>query len=408
MKYAFLLFLFCLASPARGDSVNATTGERVIDNAVSNGDMKLKVKVGSTPTTAITITGTTGAVTAPVSFSTPSITGMTTPLTIAQGGTNGITATAGFDNLSPMTAAGDLIYGGTSGTRTRLAPGTSVQLLHSGTTPTWSAVSLTADVTGVLPLANGGSNKNATAVNGGLVWSDADSFEITAAGTASQWVLSGGAGTPTMTNTTTTAKTIDGTADAVQLQIEGHSTQTSDILNVRKSDGTTSLLQVTNTAGTAVRGTTLNTGAATGFVGEYLENRVTSLTSTGASGAFFDTCSITLTAGEWEVSGTIEYKRNGATFSSTVVGVGLSGASGVSGTGLSTPVNFLEQNDVVPLTFTFYDAYSQPLRVRSNGTDLDIVGSTYSSVQIVYLKGRISAFTGTPQYICFMQARRMR
>lgn len=80
-------------------------------------------------------------------------------LPIANGGTNGATAASGFDNLSPMTAAGDLIYGGTSGTRTRLAPGTSVQLLHSGTTPTWSAVSLTADVTGTLPIGNGGTGQ---------------------------------------------------------------------------------------------------------------------------------------------------------------------------------------------------------------------------------------------------------
>lgn len=45
-----------------------------------------------------------------------------------------------FNNLSPMTTGGDLIYGGASGTGTRLANGSAAQLLQSnGTTlaPTW-------------------------------------------------------------------------------------------------------------------------------------------------------------------------------------------------------------------------------------------------------------------------------
>lgn len=65
------------------------------------------------------------------------------------------TPASGFAN--PMTTQGDIIYGGSSGTATRLAAGTSTQLLHGGTTPSWSAVSLTADVSGTLPIANGGT-----------------------------------------------------------------------------------------------------------------------------------------------------------------------------------------------------------------------------------------------------------
>src|ERR1043165_5585695 len=57
-------------------------------------------------------------------------------LAIGHGGTGATTATAGFDALSPMTTAGDIIYGGASGTRTRLAIGTANQLLreNSGAT----------------------------------------------------------------------------------------------------------------------------------------------------------------------------------------------------------------------------------------------------------------------------------
>lgn len=62
-------------------------------------------------------------------------------LPIAGGGTGASTKAAGFDALSPMTTGGDLIYGGASGTGTRLANGTAGQFLKSsgGTSaPTWS------------------------------------------------------------------------------------------------------------------------------------------------------------------------------------------------------------------------------------------------------------------------------
>lgn len=75
-------------------------------------------------------------------------------LGIANGGTGQGSKSSGFDALSPMVAAGDTIYGGTSGDGLRLVASTSNTVLHSGTTPSWSAVSLTADVTGVLPTGN--------------------------------------------------------------------------------------------------------------------------------------------------------------------------------------------------------------------------------------------------------------
>lgn len=51
-------------------------------------------------------------------------------------------------------------------------------------------------LSGQVPLANGGTAKSLTAVNGGVVWSDSDSLEITAAGTNGQVLKSGGAATP--------------------------------------------------------------------------------------------------------------------------------------------------------------------------------------------------------------------
>lgn len=60
---------------------------------------------------------------------------------IANGGTGQTTKAPAFDALSPMTTGGDIIYGGASGTGTRLANGSAGQVLTSnGTTaaPSWT------------------------------------------------------------------------------------------------------------------------------------------------------------------------------------------------------------------------------------------------------------------------------
>lgn len=64
-------------------------------------------------------------------------------LAIGNGGTGQTSKAAAFDALSPMTTGGDIIYGGASGTGTRLANGTAGQYLASaGTTspPVWTSL----------------------------------------------------------------------------------------------------------------------------------------------------------------------------------------------------------------------------------------------------------------------------
>lgn len=71
-------------------------------------------------------------------------------LPIANGGTGQATKAASFDALSPMTTGGDVIYGGTSGTGTRLPNGSAGQVLTSqGTTlaPQWGPGGLSNPMT---------------------------------------------------------------------------------------------------------------------------------------------------------------------------------------------------------------------------------------------------------------------
>lgn len=63
-----------------------------------------------------------------------------TTIALNKGGTGQTTKAAAFDALSPMSASGDIVYGGASGTGTRLAKGTDGQFLKlvSGV-PAWAA-----------------------------------------------------------------------------------------------------------------------------------------------------------------------------------------------------------------------------------------------------------------------------
>jgi hypothetical protein len=61
---------------------------------------------------------------------------------IAGGGTGALTKATAFDALSPMSAQGDIVYGGASGTGTRLPIGsTSNYLTVTGGVPAWTSVS---------------------------------------------------------------------------------------------------------------------------------------------------------------------------------------------------------------------------------------------------------------------------
>lgn len=65
---------------------------------------------------------------------------------------------------------GDILYAATTGnTLSKLTIGAAGTVLKGGSNPSWGAVSLTADVSGTLPIANGGTGLNTTPTNGQLL-----------------------------------------------------------------------------------------------------------------------------------------------------------------------------------------------------------------------------------------------
>lgn len=101
---------------------------------------------------------------------------------------------------NPMTAAGDLIVGGTSGAPTRLASSTTSNRVltvgTAGSTPTYAQVNLTSMVTGALSIANGGTGRTSGTTAYGLIAAGTSangSQQTISPGTAGQFLKSAGA-----------------------------------------------------------------------------------------------------------------------------------------------------------------------------------------------------------------------
>jgi hypothetical protein len=96
--------------------------------------------------TSVTISGGTSGLSTAAAVPGSSTVALTGTLAAVNGGTGQSTY-----------AVGDLLVGGAGNTLAKLAVGTPHQILHGGTTPTYGAVDLTTEVTGALPIANGGT-----------------------------------------------------------------------------------------------------------------------------------------------------------------------------------------------------------------------------------------------------------
>ncbi len=190
-------------SLARFDS---TTGKLIKNGAITEDDSGNLAGVGTLNTH--TIQGGTG------------ILALTSDITGTNSGTN--TGDQTFDDTNPMTTGGDVIYGGVSGTGSRLANGLAGQVLTSaGTTdaPTWETPGAGAgDVVGPA-----GSTDNALVrfdsttgklLQDGTVTQD-DSGNLAAVGTLNTHTIQGGTGTLALTSDITGTNSGTNTGDEV-------------------------------------------------------------------------------------------------------------------------------------------------------------------------------------------------
>jgi hypothetical protein len=116
--------------------------------------------------------------------------------------------TASISGDATMNVSGDLTLKNSGVSAGTYTGGVTVNAKGQVTAAT-ASLDLTTGVTGVLPIANGGTNKNLTASAGSIAYSDADSLEFTSVGSNGQLLQSAGTGTPTWSSTIT-APTISG------------------------------------------------------------------------------------------------------------------------------------------------------------------------------------------------------
>jgi hypothetical protein len=326
--------------------------------------------------------------------------------------------TSATRNVTFQDADGTVAY--TSGLPTPAAltktDDTNVTLTLGGTPATalLQAVSLTLGWTGQLSVARGGSglaSATAYAVLCGGTTSTSPFQSIASVGSSGQVLTSNGAGAlPTFQNVTGTGTVNSGSINQLAwyaangTTVSGLATANNGIL-VTSSGGVPS---ISNTVGAGltmpsitfnstseVVGTTTNNNAAAGSVGEYISSTVlgasaVSVTSVTAT----DITSISLTAGDWNVWGTVQTLPAAGTITTQLIGW-TSTTSAV----LATPPNNGSWHQIGGITTPVGAAV---------GLSTGMMRLSIASTTTIYLSTFITFSTSTMKAYGFIGARRVR
>lgn len=230
------------------------------------------------------------------------------------------TATAPIVNVSGTTNH-SVLLGNVTGSINSLANGTTGTVLHAVTganDPIWSAVSLTADVSGILPIANGGTNASSFAVTDGTAYFDGTRLVTTATGTANQVLTSNGAGVAPTYQAVSASGAVTSVNAGANTSITG--TATAPIVNVagttnhavQVGTGSTGLTQISvGATNTVLLG---NTGADPSF------GAVPNAALVNSSITLSNGNNITVTGSPVSLGGTASFNLTGTTTNAVQIG----------------------------------------------------------------------------------------
>lgn len=167
----------------------------------------------------------------------------------------------------------------------------------------------------------------------------------------------------------------------------------ADVLGV--SCGGAKVIQMAST-GVAIKGTTTNDYASAGDVGEYIDSIINN-SGTILSATFYDITSITLTPGDWDLSGCVVYGTGTASMTNYLFSlmIGINVGNDASDTSYGNNRVIWHESSATWINGTY-------------GT-LPILRKSISTTTVFYLKGYVDAFSsGNPEQYAKLCARRVR
>ncbi len=183
---------------------------------------------------------------------------------------------------------------------------------------------------------------------------------------------------------------LSGVTSAIQTQLGTKAPLASPTFTGTVTAPTIDVTTISHTGGTDIKGTNTNDAAAAGDVGEYVTATATNVNA-AATTEYGDITSISLTAGDWDVSCNVYLFANGATFSG-LANIGISTTSGNSSAGLTVGDN---------LIYIATASSTNPGAIANYRVSL-------SATTSVYLKYSTTYSAGTPQWNGRISARRLR
>lgn len=143
-------------------------------------------------------------------------------------------------------------------------------------------------------------------------------------------------------------------------------------------------------------GTTTNDAAAAGNIGQELNSSVSTYTNYSTTATYQNIASVTLTAGDWDVSAFFTYSSNSATITAAANAIFVISTTTASGAGATEGVNLAYVPQAALLGTSLFSEAISPYRVSLSGT------TTY------YLNSQATFTLGNPQFVGSIRARRIR